>query len=224
MVKGLFLLACMHVNVLTGSWCFVLSSVESMTTKLQCFVTQELSNFQDFWGQSGKHQGQSSLWSSQSVYGFAFAFIVHIDWSFLSVYHCVCSIKWLVQDPMVKAPTLRTSQTQCRTTLHSESPPSWLNIHLIHSWILTPHTLWFSQTSPFLSELCYPPLSDVFDIPPSTASMCLNHLAINRADSVTWNHHRLYKKKSFCIRNYFTLLCIMFLHNFYLYMNIKVYK
>lgn len=41
-------------------------------------------------------------------------------------------------------------------------------------------------------------------------------------------YHRLYKKKkkgkSFCIRNYFTLLCIMFLHNFYLYINIKEYK
>jgi len=30
--------------------------------------------------------------------------------------------------------------------------------------------------------------------------------------------------ESFCIRNYFTLLCITFLHNFYLYMTIKEYK
>lgn len=151
--------------------------------------------------------------------------VLHVSKCFF-LFVCL-STRWLEAKPMVKVPTLRTSQTRCRTTLRSESPPSWFK-HSSHSlWILTTPTLPFSQ---FSLNSFIPPSSVSFDTPPPTASMCLlislkTHTKYRFCDMKS---SQVVQKKtndeSFCIRNYFTLLCIMFLHNFYLYMTIKEYK
>lgn len=107
--------------------------------------------------------------------------------------------------------------------------PTLSNAHLITLWILNTHMLRLSQNSPFLSEFCYIPIFPTPSIPLHLLLACA-HLGIKTPCRFcdTKSSQVVQKKKkngnSFCIRNYFTLLCIMFLHNFYLYMNIKEYK
>lgn len=131
------------------------------------------------------------------------------------------SQRWLEGEPTAMASSLRPSRTLCRTTHHSEPLHSQMNSsHLL----VKPDPL---QSPSLLSLAVSLPLapSSSSSFPPK-ACMCSSHLSTHTTAYVTWTHpKRIVPKKKktkkkklqpFCIRKYFTLLCIMFLHNVYI--------
>ncbi len=148
---------------------------------------------------------------------------------FLNVFFCLCvSVQggWR-QSQWWKCPLSERVKPGAGQRSVLRTHPLDLNTHLIicESWLhphfRSPSSLWI------ISSL--PPSSVSFDTPPPTASMCLlislkTHTKYRFCDMKSSQIVQKTNDESFCIRNYFTLLCIMFLHNFYLYMTIKEYK